>query len=195
MNGWSEKAAITRLKEGDIRGLAALVEAHQVRAARAAYLIVRDAALAQDIVQAAFVRFYERIRTYDSTRPFAPYFMRIVVNDALAALRVRHRSQSLDEPDAETEIALEDLLPDPALTPDGVLEQSELRDAVVAALGKLSPEQRAAVVLRYYLGLSEADMAASLDVPPGTVKWRLHAAKKQLRTLLRPFRPSPALED
>ena len=193
MNGWSEKAAVARLKSGDIRGLAALVEAHQVKAARAAYLIVRDAALAQDIVQAAFVRFYERIGSYDSTRPFAPYFMRMVVNDALAALRKRGRSTSLDAPDGE--ISLEDILPDPALTPDGALEQAELRNAVEAALEKLSPQQRAAVVLRYYLGLSEADMAASLDVPPGTVKWRLHAAKKHLRTLLSPFRPSPALED
>lgn len=193
MNGWSEKAAVSRLKNGDIRGLAALVEAHQVKAARAAYLIVRDPALAQDIVQAAFLRFYERIGRYDSTRPFAPYFMRMVVNDALAALRTRSRSTSLDVPDGE--ISLEDVLPDPALTPDGALEAAELRGAVEAALEKLSPEQRAAVVLRYYLGLSEADMAASLDVPPGTVKWRLHAAKKQLRALLNPFRPSPALED
>lgn len=193
MNGWSEKAAVARLKSGDIRGLAALVEAHQVKAARAAYLIVRDAALAQDIVQAAFLRFYERIGTYDSTRPFAPYFMRMVVNDALAALRKRARSTSLDAPDGE--INLGDILPDPALIPDGEIEAAELRGAVEAALDKLSPKQRAAVVLRYYLGLSEADMAASLDVPPGTVKWRLHAAKKQLRTLLNPFRPSPALED
>lgn len=193
MNGWSEKAAVSRLKNGDIRGLAALVEAHQVKAARAAYLIVRDPALAQDIVQAAFLRFYERIGRYDSTRPFAPYFMRMVVNDALAALRTRSRSTSLDVPDGE--ISLEDVLPDPALTPDGALEAAELRGAVEAALEKLSPEQRAAVVLRYYLGLSEADMAASLDVPPGTVKWRLHAAKKQLRALLSPFRSSPALED
>lgn len=193
MNGWSEKAAVSRLKNGDIRGLAALVEAHQVKAARAAYLIVRDPALAQDIVQAAFLRFYERIGRYDSTRPFAPYFMRMVVNDALAALRTRSRSTSLDAPDGE--ISLEDILPDPAPTPDGEIEAAELRGAVETALEKLSPEQRAAVVLRYYLGLSEADMAASLDVPPGTVKWRLHAAKKQLRALLSPFRSSPALED
>jgi RNA polymerase sigma-70 factor (ECF subfamily) len=195
VNGWSEKAAVARLKSGDIRGLAALVEAHQVKAARAAHLIVRDPALAQDIVQAAFVRFYERIGSYDSTRPFAPYFMRIVVNDALAALRIRGRTTSLDAPVEDSEVTLEDLLADPAPTPDDALEQAELRDAVEAALEKLSPEQRAAVVLRYYLGLNEADMAASLDVPPGTVKWRLHAAKKQLGTLLRPFRPSPALED
>lgn len=193
MNGWSEKAAVSRLKNGDIRGLAALVEAHQVKAARAAYLIVRDPALAQDIVQAAFLRFYERIGRYDSRRPFAPYFMRMVVNDALAALRTRSRSTSLDAPDGE--ISLEDILPDPAPTPDGEIEAAELRGAVETALEKLSPEQRAAVVLRYYLGLSEADMAASLDVPPGTVKWRLHAAKKQLRALLSPFRSSPALED
>ncbi len=96
MNEWAEKAAVARLRVGDIRGLAALVEAHQVKAARVAYLIVRDTALAQDIVQAAFVRFYERIAGYDSHRPFAPYFMRMVVNDALAAVKRRDRSRSLN---------------------------------------------------------------------------------------------------
>lgn len=54
-----EREAIQRLKGGDISGLEALVHAHQVRAVRAAYLVTRDLAVAQDVVQAAFVRAYE----------------------------------------------------------------------------------------------------------------------------------------
>jgi RNA polymerase sigma-70 factor (ECF subfamily) len=55
---------------------------------------------------------------------------------------------------------------------------------VIAAVQALPPDQRAAIVLRYYLDLSEAEMAERLDCPPGTVKWRLHAARQRLRTLL-----------
>jgi RNA polymerase sigma-70 factor (ECF subfamily) len=57
---------------------------------------------------------------------------------------------------------------------------------VWAALGALPPAQRAVLVQRYVLGLSEAEMAAAHDRPPGTIKSRLHAARGRLRTLLRP---------
>ena len=86
-----EREAIARLKRGDIGGLEPLVRAHYVPVVRAAYLITRDHGLAEDIVQAAFVRAYERIGQFDAGRPFAPWFLRGVVNDAtkLAARRAR----------------------------------------------------------------------------------------------------------
>ena len=80
-----ERRAVERLKTGDIGGLEALVRSHQTRAVRAAYLILRDRALAEDVVQAAFVRAYERIASFDEGRPFGPWFMKVVVNDAIKA--------------------------------------------------------------------------------------------------------------
>jgi RNA polymerase sigma-70 factor (ECF subfamily) len=67
-----EAEAIAQLRQGDVRGLDALVRGHQVQAVRTAYLITRDRALAEDIVQAAFVRGYERIEQFDTGRPFGP---------------------------------------------------------------------------------------------------------------------------
>jgi RNA polymerase sigma-70 factor (ECF subfamily) len=67
-----EVGAIQRLKHGDIGGLEILVKRYQVLASRTAYLVVRDQALAQDLVQAAFVRAYERIGGFDAARPFGP---------------------------------------------------------------------------------------------------------------------------
>ena len=67
-----EAEAIARLKQGDVGGLEALVRGHQVQAVRTAYLITRDRALAEDVVQAAFVRAYERVGQFDSERPFDP---------------------------------------------------------------------------------------------------------------------------
>ena len=86
-----EREAIERLKRGDIGGLEALVKRHQVEAIRAAYLIVRDRALAEDIVQGAFLRAYERIGRFDADRPFGPWFMKVVANDALKAARKREQ--------------------------------------------------------------------------------------------------------
>jgi RNA polymerase sigma-70 factor (ECF subfamily) len=82
------------------------------------------------------------------------------------------------------------LLADPAPGPDDLVEAAEIRQIVWNALGKLPPAQRAAIVLRYYLDLSGAEMADELACPPGTVKWRLYAARKRLRTLLRPLWPA-----
>lgn len=185
-----EHEAIVRLKRGDISGLEALVRQYQVQAVRAAYLITRDRALAEDIVQAAFLRAYERIGQFDAGRPFGPWFLRGVVNDAVKAATRRQRQVSLEASSEGEATSLADLLADPSPGPADLAEAAETRQAVWAALGKLPPAQRAAIVLRYYLGLSEAEMADELACPPGTVKWRLHAARKRLRTLLRPLWPA-----
>ena len=71
--------------------------------------------------------------------------------------------------------------------PETLWERAETAAEVWAALQQLTPRQRAAVVARYYLGLSEAEMAEALECPPSTVKWRLHAARNRLRLLLRPL--------
>jgi RNA polymerase sigma-70 factor (ECF subfamily) len=147
---------------------------------RAAALITHDRPLAEDIVQAAFIRVYERIHQFDDMRPFGPWFLRIVVNDAVKAV-TRRSHDSLDTISGD-QITLVDSLPGP----DALLEQAETQAAIWDALAQLPPEQRGAVVLRYYLGFSEAEIAGELDCPPGTVKWRLHAARKRLRDLLTP---------
>ncbi|HVO71586.1 MAG TPA: sigma-70 family RNA polymerase sigma factor [Aggregatilineaceae bacterium] len=183
-----EQSAIWRLKRGDIEALAVLVRRYEVQAVRTAYLITHDRALAEDVVQNTFLRIYQRIDQFDEGRPFAPWFMRSVVNAAVQAAH-RQRDLSLDAsaPAAASGITFADLLPDPAPGPDAEVERLELREAVWEALGQLSPDQRAAVVLRYFLDLSDEEMSGELDCAPGTVRWRLHAARKQLRVLLRRF--------
>jgi RNA polymerase sigma-70 factor, ECF subfamily len=182
-----ERTAIRRMKRGDISGLEVLVRRYEVKAVRVAYLITHDRALAEDVVQSAFLRAFDRIEQFDDSRPFAPYFMRVVANAAIQAARRAQRELSLDSPvrsgDSDTS-TFADLLPDVGPGPDDQVEQDELRAAVWEALRQLSPEQRAAVVLRYYVGMSDQEMAEELDIAPGTVRWRLHAARKRLRVLL-----------
>jgi RNA polymerase sigma-70 factor (ECF subfamily) len=180
MQANQESEAIVRLKQGDIGGLETLVRIHQTRAIRASYLISSNYALAEDIVQAAFLRAYEQIAQFDVGRPFGPWFLRIVVNDTLMSV-TRRRWLSLDHESGAGAMQL------PAVTTDVAerLEVAETREAIWAALDRLSPHQRAAVVMRYYLELSDAEISARLSVPQGTVRRRLHDARERLRTLLR----------
>ncbi|MBA2343966.1 MAG: RNA polymerase sigma factor [Rubrobacter sp.] len=178
-----ERRAIERLKGGDIGGLEALVRLHHTRAVRAVDLIVHDTALSHDIVQAAFVRFYERIRQFDAGRPFGPYFMKIVVNDAIKAASRRERTVSFYRGDTEDLLSR---LADPGTGPHEQAEEAETQRRVWRALEQLPPAQRAVIVQRYYLGMSEAEMAGSAEIPSGTIKSRLNAARKGLKNLLRP---------
>lgn len=167
-----------RLKRGDIGGLETLVRAYQVKATRVAFLITNDTALAEDIMQTAFIRVYDHIDTFDEARPFEPWLMRIVVNTALKTLR-RDR-QRLD-----WDFNVEDVFAESDADPADVLESQELARRVQAALNRLKPEQRAVIVLRYYLGYSETEISSELQRPLGTVRWQIHAARQQLKGLLR----------
>ena len=180
-----EQASIARLKAGDIGGLAALVDAYQVQAVRTAYLIVRDRPLAEDITQSAFVRAYERIDQFDAAAPFGPWFLRSVANDAIKAVHRARRNVSLEaalDRDDDTPMPL--TLVDRAAGPAALFEQAEDAAAVWAMLERLPPHQRAVIVLRYFVGLSDAEIARAVDAPPATVRWRLFAARNRLRTWL-----------
>lgn len=183
----NEHEAIAHMKRGDIKALEFLVRKYQVKAVRVAWLITQDRKLAEDVVQAAFIRVYQRIDQFDSQRTFAPWFMRSVVNAAVKASQKLSRQISLDDK-VNGDISWADLLADPAPEPGELAERADLQEAVQNALQQLSPEQRAVIVMRYYLEMSENEMSELLDAPPGTVKWRLHAARKQLRVLLQRFR-------
>jgi RNA polymerase sigma-70 factor (ECF subfamily) len=175
--------AIRCLKGGDISGLEILVTRYQVKAARVAFLITHDEAAAEDITQETFVRLLQRIRGFDETRPFEPYLMRSIVNAALNHTRHQNHTVSLD---ADTNL-LEDLL-EKAAPVETQVEYAQLKQEILEALSKLSPRQRAAIVGRYYLDMSEQEMALLLDAPRGTIKWLLNAARNRLHNLLVPER-------
>lgn len=173
-----ESEAISRLKRGDISGLECLVMLYQAQALRLAYLTTRDYALAEDVVQTSFLRVYERIEQFDSTRPFGPWFLRSVINSAVTAVRGRAVLSLEAQADAGIEL--------PSLSPGlpEMLESAETRDEVISALDKLPPKERGAIVMRYYLEWNDVEVSHKLSVPPGTVRRRLHDAHERLRRLL-----------
>jgi RNA polymerase sigma-70 factor (ECF subfamily) len=181
-----EQAAIERLQRGDIGGLEFLVRQYQVRAMRTAYLVTYDLQTAQDVVQSAFLKAYERIGQFDPRRPFGPWFLTTVLHDAIKAGRQQTRMTSLEGLSEDGTGRSAEPLEDLRTGPEVLSERAETTAEVRAALARLSPNQRAAVVARYYLALSDAEAAEALAAPVSTVKWRLHAARERLRLLLRP---------
>lgn len=172
--------AIRRLKRGDMGGLECLIAHHQAKALRTAFLITHNEPMSEDVVQDVFVRFYQHVENFDELRPFEPYFMRSIVNAALNLIEREKKCRSFPEEDTSE---LENLL-DQAASVEEQVEFNTLKWQITEALAKLPPRQRAAIVQRYYLEMSEKEMSESLDSPPGTVKWLLNAARSRLRSLL-----------
>ena len=174
-----DNIAIQQIKNGEIEGLELLVNKYQVKATRTAFLITHDESLAEDIVQDTFVRLFQHIRNFDNTRPFEPYLMRSVVNAALNLVRREDKNISFDD----NPTLLETLI-DKAGSVEWQVEFDQLSDEILQALSKISPRQRAVIVQRYYLGMSEKEMSKVLRIAPGTIKWLLNAARSRLRDLL-----------
>jgi RNA polymerase sigma-70 factor (ECF subfamily) len=172
--------AIRRLKRGDMGGLECLIARYQEKALRTAFLITHDEPLAEDVVQDSFIRFYQRAGYFDEARPFEPYFLRSVVNAALNCIEREKKARFFSDTDT-TE--LENLLEEAASVEDQV-EFNRLKWQIMEILTELSPRQRAVIVQRYYLEMSEREMAETLGSPLGTVKWLLNTARARLRSLL-----------
>ena len=180
-----DQIALSRLAQGDLHGLETLVEHHQVQAVYAAYMIVFDHGLAEDVAQTAFVRIAEKIHQYDQSRPFMPWFFRIVINEALKVSRLQKRMVALDEESDRCVTALADWLTDPQPLLERLLETKESGQVILDALKRLTPQQRAVVVMRYYLEMNEADMAVHFNRPISTVKWWLYSAREKMASLLK----------
>jgi RNA polymerase sigma-70 factor, ECF subfamily len=174
-----EKEAIQRIKQDDISGLEFLVQCHQVRAVRVAYLITRDAGLAEEVVQETFLQVYRSIRGFDQNRPFEPWFMRSVVNASVKAMKRSARQVNFD---ADKSLLME--ITHGVESVESQVESLELQSQVWDAMQKLSPRQRAVIVQRYFLEMNEKEMAIEAGSAIGTVKWMLNAARQRLRSLL-----------
>jgi RNA polymerase sigma-70 factor, ECF subfamily len=166
--GADERAWVRGAQAGSVSDLEALFRDHWPRAYRAAYLVVHDAAAAEDIAQEAFLAALRALDRFDRRRPFGPWLHRIVVNRAIDWTRARAlRREVGDEPLAATEAR-----PDPP--------RRALAEGMAVALADLSPEHRAVIVLRYLLEYTPGEIAEFLELPRGTVNSRLRRGLDQL---------------
>jgi RNA polymerase sigma-70 factor (ECF subfamily) len=175
-----EAAAIAACQRGDRQAFELIVRRYTARALGAARALVRDASLAEDAAQDAFVRAFRAIRRFRTSEPFYPWLYRILRNSCLTTLKRRGRPQpSIDAEDAPPP-------PAPPSDPAAELAKDELRAAVREAMTHLSEPHREILHLSHFEGLSYKEIADCLGIPIGTVMSRLWAARQALKKVLAP---------
>jgi len=159
----AERARIRGAQNGSASDLEALFREHWPRAYRAAYLVVHDAAAAEDIAQDAFLAAVRSLDRFDRSRPFGPWLHRIAVNRAIDWTRARKLRGEVEERDFE------------------VLPVEGNDERVLPALASLDAEHRAVIVLRYLLEYTPGEIADLLELPRGTVNSRLRRGLDKLK--------------
>ncbi len=173
---------VDRARKGDVRAFGELVREHQNEVYTLALRMVSDRDLAYDVTQDAFVRAWRAIDRFRGDARFSTWIHRITVNTAFThrERRKRTRVDSLDESFREPESE--------AISPERAGESAEMRPHLESALAALPDTLGAVVVLKDVYDWSHADVAAELGISVTAAKVRLHRARKQLRSSLRPLR-------
>ena len=185
----TEALLIADLCEGDETALAPLVEKYKRMVYRLAMQITKNHADADDVMQEAFIKVYRSIRTFRKDAAFETWLYRIVVNEALNFVkrRERQRESTLEIASEAAYEATARYHAQIANDPHAHAEKSELRHHVTEAVNSLSLKHRTVVILHEFEGLTHAEIASILNCSEGTVRSRLHYARKKLRTLLKPY--------
>ena len=163
-----------RAAGGDRRALTQLLERHTDRIHALCRRVIGSSDDALDAAQEAMIAVARGIGGFDGRSAFTTWLYRVVTNAALDELRRRRRRP----------LPVGDALPEPAAVPSALDERVGARLDVDAALGAIPEEFRVAVVLRDLLDLDYAEIAAVLDLPPGTVRSRIARGRAALRELL-----------
>ncbi|MGE0608226.1 MAG: RNA polymerase sigma factor [Pirellulales bacterium] len=158
-----------------------LVTRYQDRLYHSMVQVLGSAEDARDVVQDAFVQAFIKLRTFQGSSAFYTWLYRIAFNLAVSSRRRRKPTQSIDQ---SRESAGEEPA-DGGAAPSERLEREELSDQVKMALGLLSEEHRAVLVLREMDGCDYETISQMLDMPVGTVRSRLHRARMQMREQLK----------
>jgi RNA polymerase sigma-70 factor (ECF subfamily) len=174
---------VDRSSRGDVSAYEELVRRHQRVAIRVAFLSGGSAAEAEDAAQEAFVKAFRALPRFRAGAAFRPWLLAIVANEARNRRRAAGRRDRLAARFAA--VGGEDRPHgDAAPSPEEAVLAGEDRDALLRAVSAMRPEDRLVIAYRYFLELPEAETAAALGWPRGTVKSRLSRALGRLREAL-----------
>lgn len=176
-------------KQGYERAFRELVRRYERPVFALVYRMVRDRALAEDLAQETFVKVLNGIATYKPEFKFSSWIFKIANNAAIDHLRRRELDTlSLDgSPHAGSIEEASASAPQLGAKGESALDEvvhRELGGAIERAIGRLRPEYRACILLRFVEGYSYEEIAQTMELPLGTVKTYIHRARNELRTLL-----------
>ena len=173
-------ALLRRVAKGDQAALAEIIRRHQGRLYQVAYRLLRDPLEAEDALQEVFLKVYEHAHRFEPKATVSAWLHRITANHCLNLLRRRHPHDSLDEDDAP-------LVPDDGATPLEALEEQDLHRRLEQLLDALPENQRRALVLKRFAGLSYQEIAAEMGLSSQAVDGLLKRARQSLKQALKDY--------
>ena len=165
---------LQRALKGDDEAFAYVVETYQRPVYNLCYRMLGDPIDAEDAAQETFWRAYQNLKRYDPQRPFPTWLLSIAAHYCIDLQRKRH------VPILSVDLLPEEDAPDPAPSPEKVVGELEETSQIRRLLTSLGPQDRAAVVLRYWYDFSEEEIARTLSLTVSAVKSRLHRARKEM---------------
>ncbi len=177
-----------RVRDGDEKAFEALVERHKTRVFHLAYRFLSNATEAKDAAQEIFVKIYQARQTYEPTAKFTTWLYTIAKNTCLKALARVHPTVSLDEEIGTGDDKVRRQVADPNMqTPSEQMLQNEEADVVRSAINELPQEQRMAVILSRFDGLSYDEISTVMGCSAKAVKSLLHRARSGLKDRLEKY--------
>lgn len=169
-----DAAVLRQAIQGDEEAFTRIVETYQRPVFNLCYRMLGQAQEAEDAAQETFWRAYQHLRRYDQQRPFATWLLSIAAHYCIDQQRKRRL------PTLALELMPDEDAPDPAPNPERVFAQLEEKGQLQSLLARLGPQDRAAIILRYWYEFSEEEIAKTLQLTVSAVKSRLHRARKEL---------------
>ncbi len=191
----TDQVLVDRVKAGDQRAFALLVEKYQRKVIRLISRLIRDPAEVEDVAQEAFLKAYRALPQFRGDSAFYTWIYRIAVNTAKNHLVAQGRrpipmSSFQGEDDDGEPFAADEAIAD-IQTPDAVLMSRQIAQTVNRAIEALPAELRTAVTLREIDGLSYEEIAEAMNCPIGTVRSRIFRAREAIAEQIRPLIDAP----
>jgi len=168
-NTWLEQAL-----QGNMDAFSQLVETYQRPVFNLCYRMLGDGMEAEDAAQETFWRAYQGMKKYDPSRSFVTWLLSIAAHYCIDQQRKRKL------PMVDIDILPDEDMPDPSENPEKVISKQMENRALHRLLDQLQPQDRAAVILRYWYEMSEQEISNTLQLSTSAVKSRLFRARKQL---------------
>jgi RNA polymerase sigma-70 factor (ECF subfamily) len=169
-----ESEWFSKAQHGDDEAYSHLVETYQTPVYNLCYRMLGESGEAEDAAQESFWRAYQSIRRYDQNRSFATWLLSIAAHYCIDQLRKRHYNT------VPLDILPEEDAPDPAPSPESITNRREQQQQIRRLLAVLGPQDRAAIIMRYWYDFSDEEIANSLSLTVSAVKSRLHRARLEL---------------
>ncbi|MCK0473768.1 RNA polymerase sigma factor SigW [Halalkalibacter sp. APA_J-10(15)] len=180
------KRLIGEVRKGDQEAFAEIVELYKDKVYQICYRMLGNVHEAQDVAQEAFLRAYTNIDRYDINRKFSTWLFRIATNVSIDRLRKKKPDFHLqDEVKGTDGVTFESQLAADEELPEDQVVTRELQDWVQNEINQLPIKYRTAIILKYIEDLSINEISEILDMPPATVKTRVHRGREALRKRMR----------